>query len=271
MTETRHATDSGLSEVQVRQFINDGFVRVDRAFSPELAAECRSILWGDIGFDREEASSGKHPVVRLGDYPQEPFRKAANAPALHAAFDQLVGGGRWHPRQSLGSFVVRFPSDHDPDDTGWHVDASFAPEAGDASFSSWRINVASRGRALLMLFLFSDVSRNDAPTRIRVGSHLDVARILQPAGAPGMSFLELAGALGLTDQRPEISAVGSAGTVYLCHPFLVHAGQRHCGKEPRFLAQPPLCPNPKEPLQLIRDDAEYSPVERAIRMGLGME
>ncbi len=30
-----------------------------------------------------------------------------------------------------------------------------------------------------MLFLFSDVTETDAPTRIRVGSHLDMARILE--------------------------------------------------------------------------------------------
>ena len=40
-----------------------------------------------------------------------------------------------------------------------------------ADFMSWRANIHSKGRALLMLFLFSDVSEQDAPTRIRVGSH----------------------------------------------------------------------------------------------------
>ncbi len=33
-------------------------------------------------------------------------------------------------------------------------------------------------------------------------------------------------------------ATGEAGTVYLCHPFLVHAAQIHRGKRPRFMAQP---------------------------------
>lgn len=38
-----------------------------------------------------------------------------------------------------------------------------------------------------MLFLFSDVGEDDAPTRIRVGSHLDVPAALAPAGDEGMS------------------------------------------------------------------------------------
>jgi hypothetical protein len=255
-----------LDESQIQQFINDGFVRIDGAFSPEVAAECRSILWHDIGFAPEQAGGAHQPVIRLGDYAQEPFRQAANTPVLHSAFDQLVGKGRWIPRTSLGSFVVRFPSDADPGDTGWHVDASFPPDEPSESYSNWRVNIVSRGRALLMLFLFSDTGRDDAPTRIRIGSHLDVARILAPAAQRGMAFLELGGHLNTTSQRPEALATGEAGTVYLCHPFLVHAGQPHHGREPRFLAQPPLYP--RDSVQLVREDANYSPLEQAIRMAL---
>src|SRR5205085_1185559 len=109
-------------------------------------------------------------------------------------------------------------------------------------FTSWRINIRSRGRALLLLFLFSDVSRLDAPTRIRIGSHFDVARLLAPAGEEGLDFIELARQLDQLPEREETVATGEAGTVYLCHPFLVHAAQDHLGTTPRFLAQPPLEP-----------------------------
>ncbi|WP_285009698.1 hypothetical protein [Pedobacter faecalis] len=40
-------------------------------------------------------------------YTQEPFVKAANSPALHNAFDQLVGQGKWIPCMSMGAFPVR--------------------------------------------------------------------------------------------------------------------------------------------------------------------
>jgi hypothetical protein len=114
-----------------------------------------------------------------------------------------------------------------------------------------------------MLFLFSDVSEWDAPTRIRVGSHLDMARFLEPARQAGMSHLVLD---RMGADRPEASATGEAGTVYLCHPFLVHAAQMHRGSTPRFLAQPPL--HPAEPFRLDREDGNYSPVEIAIRQAL---
>ncbi len=186
MPAREHEPTRVLESAQIRQFIQDGFVRIDRAFPRQLADQGRAILWRDLPCDPDDPASWTRPVIRLGYYGDEPFKTAANSPLLHAAFDQLVGKGRWRPRTNLGTFPVRFPSPDDPGDAGWHVDVSFPGEDCDPNeqtdFSSWRVNVTSRGRALLMLFLFSDVGERDAPTRIRVGSHFDMARFLAPAG-----------------------------------------------------------------------------------------
>ena len=175
--------ESMLDSSQVRQFMEDGFVKVEGAFSRDVADACVEILWRDTGCDRHDPATWTKPVIRLGDYGQEPFRLAANTPALHEAFDQLVGAGRWAPRTSLGTFPIRFPSDEDPGDAGWHTDASFY-----GADQSPRLNLMSHGRALLMLFLFSPVGVDDAPTRIRVGSHLDIPPLLVPAGDAGLWF-----------------------------------------------------------------------------------
>lgn len=259
-----------LSDAQLDQFIQEGFVRLDNAFPRHLAEQGRAILWRDTGCDPADSKTWTRPVVRLGYYGDAPFRAAVNTPMLHSAFDQLVGHGRWRPRADLGSFPLRFPHAEDPGDTGWHVDLSFPGPSEDPhernDFSAWRVNVTSRGRALLMLFLFSDVGEADAPTRIRTGSHLDMARLLEPAGEAGMSHLMLC---DVAADRPEALAVGEAGTVYLCHPFLIHAAQPHRGVNPRFMAQPPL--HPAEPIRLEREDGDYSPVETAIRRALRAE
>jgi hypothetical protein len=254
-----------LSAAQIDSFITDGFVRLDNAFSRDLADQGRAILWAATGCDPDNPASWTQPVARLGEFSQPPFREAANTPLLHTAYDQLVGPERWLPRGGLGTFPVRFPSNVDAGDTGWHIDVSFGHEAPD--FLDWRANINSRGRALLMLFLFSDVGEEDAPTRIGVGSHREVARYLAPAGDAGRSLRDM-----LTD-RPdwfdtglEALATGPAGTVYICHPFLVHAAQMHRGQAVRFMAQPALLP--KAPLQLERADGAYSPVELAIRLAL---
>lgn len=233
------------------QFEEQGFVKVEQAFPTAVATQCREILWADVRrqvptIDPADPSTWSQPVVWLGDHAEPPFGAAANTERLHATYDALVGPGRWTPRASLGSFPVRFPAEASSGDDGWHVDASFRGDAAEGDYFRYRVNLASKGRALLMLFLFSDVGEEDAPTRIRVGSHRDVARLLAPAGADGLEMLALSTAAAeATAGLPEVSATGRAGDVYLCHPFLVHAAQRNRGRSPRFLAQPPLHPAPQ--------------------------
>lgn len=251
-----------LTEAQIGAFVLDGFVRLDDVFSADIAQQARSALWADMGLSPDEPGGWTRPVARLGHYGHGPFREAANAAVLHRAFDQLVGPERWRPPATLGTFVIRFPSKEPPGDDGWHIDAGFGEEAPD--FLDWRANIASRGRALLMLFLFSDVDEDEAPTRIRAGSHRDIARQLAAADEAGMTLRELAAdGFACSAHRPERLATGPAGTVYLCHPFLVHAGQPHRGARPRFLAQPPLLPASR-----LSPECGPSPVERAIRHAL---
>jgi hypothetical protein len=254
-----------LSDSDIGHFVSDGYVKLEAAFPRDLADAGRAILWRKTQCDPADPLTWNHPVIRLGNYHDEPFVRAVNTPRLREAFDALVGRGKWLPRASLGTFPVRFPSAEAPADTGWHVDPSYDYEQ--AHFMQWRVNVFSRGRALLMLFLFSEVGEHDAPTRLRAGSHMDIARRLAPAGEAGLTLGELAAnEFEETAHCSEVIATGTAGTVYLCHPFLVHAAQAHRGTRPRFMAQPALLPS--EPLRLQRDDASYSPVEQAIRIAL---
>jgi len=260
-----HHRDVALSAAEVERFVRDGFVRIDDAFPHELADACRRILWLATGCAEDAPATWTRPVVRISEIAHPLFSEAANTPRLHAAYDALVGKGRWLPRGGLGTFAIRFPSPDDPGDCGWHIDMSFGMQ-GEPDFMKWRVNVASKGRALLMLFLFSDVDDQDAPTRLRVGSHVDIARRLEAHGDHGLTLAQLASSgFDESSHRPEAVATGPAGTVYLCHPLLVHAAQplSHGGR-PRFLAQPALLP--REPLDPRRDGA--SPVELAIRLAL---
>ncbi|MEH2513098.1 hypothetical protein V1291_004452 [Nitrobacteraceae bacterium AZCC 1564] len=251
-----------LSDAQINQFVTDGFVRIDDAFPPTLADAVRGTLWREMKLDPDDPSTWTKPVIRLGMYTDGPFVEAARTATLIKAYDQLVGEGRWLMPGAMGTFPVRFPSNESPGDDGWHVDVSFGWESK-PNFMDWRANIVSKGRALLMLFLFSDVGEEDAPTRIRKGSHHVVARMLAPAGEEGLTLRQIAARLPETEGCKEALATGKAGTVYLCHPFLVHAAQPHRGTGARFLAQPPLLP--RGDLQLQRNDGAYSPVEIAIR------
>lgn len=253
-----------LTDRHIEDFIRCGATKLERAFSPELAAACRHALWSELGISPDRPETWKAPVVRVDYRTGEPFSDVANSPRLHAAYDQLVGEGRWIAPTGLGTFPIRFPSTMPPTDDGWHVDMSFGIE--DPDFLNWRVNVASRGRSLLMLFLLSDVREDDAPTRIRLGSHAKVARRLLPHGHAGLRLRDLAeNAFSETADCEEVLATGTAGTVWLCHPFVVHAAQAHRGSAPRIMAQPPLLPahdfDPALP---------PSPVQTAIRRACGL-
>ncbi|HTO02034.1 MAG TPA: phytanoyl-CoA dioxygenase family protein [Microthrixaceae bacterium] len=226
----------------IDRFVADGYVRIDEAFPRSIAEECRTILWQATGCSPDDPNTWTLPVVRLFNHAEPSFRTAAASPVLAAAYDTLVGPDAWQPMVGLGTFPIRFPSTEDPGDDGWHIDAGFNWEA-EPDFLKWRVNADSRGRALLVPFLFSDVAEHDAPTRIRVGSHTTMAQFLAPFGEQGATLGEIADSgIVETEHHPEVLATGNAGTVYLCHPFLVHAAQKHRGKVPKFMAQPPLIP-----------------------------
>jgi hypothetical protein len=254
-----------LSKKEIEQFIHNGYVRIDHAFSKEVADAALDILWNDLPFERSNPSTWTEPVFRLGMYSQTPFIESLNTPKLHSIFNQLIGEGKWIPSQSVGTFPVRFPSAKQPNDTVKHVDASF-PGMNPNNYFEWRINVKSKGRALLILALYSDVSEKDAPTVIYEGSHLEIARLLAHEGDAGLSFMEIAGKLDKLPIGKEVYATGKAGTVYLCHPFLVHSAQPHKGVTPKFMAQPPLLL--RGDLTVSGSDIGYTPVERAIRLGI---
>jgi hypothetical protein len=254
-----------LSTKQINCFIQDGFIKIENAFSTELAAECRAILWKETKCDPDNPLSWTQPVIRIGELGFDPFKKAANTNVLLNAYDQLAGIDNWHPKETLGSFPIRFPCKETASDTGWHVDASF-PGDDLANYFDWRININSKGRALLMLFLFSDISEIDGPTIIKVGSHFDVAKILEKEGEKGLSFIELANKLDSLPKRKVAIATGKAGTVYLCHPFVVHAGQDVKGTKPKFMAQPALLT--KKDFNIKSKIEKLCPVEIAIIKGL---
>jgi hypothetical protein len=263
-------SDGPLSGDDIERFVSQGFIRVDAAFDREIANAGCALLYEMIreqhaGFHPDDPATAPGPVVRLLGSIAEPFRIAANTSRLTGALDQLVGRGRWLPKVGLGTFPIRFPHPSAPDDDGWHIDGSYAGPDG----AFW-VNLGSRGRALLLLFLFTDVGPDDAPTRIRVGSHLGIPRLLASAGDAGTPSGPLARRIPNLDALPLARATGSAGDVYLCHPFLAHAADRHHGSRPRVIAQPGLESTDGQ-LHAERADGDYSPVERAIRIGLGRE
>jgi hypothetical protein len=250
----------------VDAFVRDGFVVLRDAVPREVVAECRADIEGALaaqGVDAADPTTWEHPVVRCACPETQPFAEAGTQPVLWDAYDTLLGPDTWWRRSGVGGTIAaRFPSPADPGDAGWHIDGSY--EGSDGAYCA---NVRSKGRGLLALVLFSDVSDDDAPTELKVGSHADVPRLLEPFGDAGCSVFALAPELpaGVFD-RPSAFATGRAGDVFVCHPFLVHrATWPHRGSAPRLVAQPGVALHSPFPLT---GDAPF-PVERSILQSLG--
>ena len=254
-----------LSDPDIERFVSEGYIRLEQAFDADLAERCREVLWSMLDVDPLDPASWTAPVIRIPGSAHPDLVAAIMPPPLGGALDDLLGGSdTWQRRRGYGTFAVRFPSEVDPGDAGWHIDGSF----GEPPW--YRVNFHSRGRALLLLMLFSDVTELDAPTRIKVGSHRDVARALATMPDDGVAFLPGEHAPASLE-RDTVLATGRAGDVFVCHPFLVHAASwPHRGDLPRFIAQPCI----HHPVGVWCGAFDYdavahdSPVKQAVRAAL---
>src|SRR5215469_12399998 len=178
--------------VDLDAFVRDGFVAVRRAVDAGTAAACRELIWAAMerrGVRRDDPGSWPPLVQGMDDLAGEPLLAACTAPALTAAYDELIGPGRWERATramrsaAIGeTVVVRFPAEGERANAGYHIESSY--DAPDGSGAGW-VNIRSRNRGLLALFLFTDVGRHDAPTRLLCGSHLAVPQFLAPYGEAG--------------------------------------------------------------------------------------
>ena len=133
--------------------------------APALQSNAGDELWADIGLShrptRELDSTGRSGGVKsfVARSSKPPTRRNCTKPMISSSVK--AAGLR---RKASELFRSAFPRRNLPGDDGWHIDVSFGDDNPD--FMEWRANVKSRGRALLMLFLLSDVGPDDAPTRI---------------------------------------------------------------------------------------------------------
>lgn len=217
--------------VDLAAFDTDGYLTLEQAAPRAVADEARELLWRQLGVSRDPAS-WTQPVMWTADLTGEgPFGELARSPVLADALDAICGEGGWLPRGALGNIPVRFPVQPPADDRGWHIDLNTPGDDG-----AWF--VTNRPQTLLVLTLLSEVTIDDAPTRIRAGSHRDTARVL------GDEPLDAAQAGALVDaasaSRPVHHATGAPGDMFVLHPFTVHAADEHRGSTPRFMSQAPV-------------------------------
>lgn len=213
-------------------FVTDGFVKIPGAAPREVADAARALLWQRLDASPDDPRTWTHPVTWTTDLAGDgPFGEIARSAKLSEALDQICGDSGWVPRGSLGNIPVRFPVAPAADDRGWHIDLNTQLPDG-----TWV--VSARPQTLLLLTLLSEVTPDDAPTRVRVGSHRLVSEAL---GDRTYDAVE-AGALvdRVSADCPVQYTTGVPGDMYVLHPFTVHAADEHRGRTPRFMSQAPV-------------------------------
>ena len=186
----------------------------------------------------------------------EPFTAACLSPALVAAYDELIGPGRWTspvgdlPRADGAVPVAR---------TARAPGTTSRPATPGPDGQRWRANVRSRARGLLALFLLTDVGLDDAPTRLVCCSHLTVAAVpvtLRRSGHGTDADLWYPSTLC----RPVAHATVTASDVFLCHPFIAHTATWPALYQSADDRQPAV----SAPAGFALDGTDPSPVARAI-------
>jgi len=129
--------------VDLDAFMRDGYVVVRGAFGEDTARACREMIWDVLagrGIYPDDRASWAPPLIRINCPEGEPFAMAGTSPRLHAAYDELIGAGRWVPRAGVGGTVpVRFPSEDYPGEVGYRNVAQCV------AFQAAGVNAASQG------------------------------------------------------------------------------------------------------------------------------
>lgn len=292
-----------LTEAQVEQFIEQGWVKVPGAYAREDALAVQDFVWTKVaeqGVLREDRATWTKPLVQIQQSFDGPEFQACNTPRLIGAIEDLIGHGRWKDRglpSQWGWWPVNFPQGADADwdvpTRSWHWDGQH-----------FRHFLNSPDQGLLLICYFSEVKPRGGGTLIAPGSHKLVARFLQghPEGLDPHEAIRaccdghpwLADLSGRSETRYSEDAPASRierfmeqswfdadatelrveevtaepGDAFLCHPFLFHTASTNITGEPRFMCNRGT--TLREPTRLEREDGDYSALEESLRRAVGV-
>jgi hypothetical protein len=189
--------------LDVDRFVEEGYLHLPGAVAPDVVDTVRRFAEDLVVHDGSYWQLGQITVYDL------PALVDAVSPAVREAFDAVLGRGRWFVDANWG-FPTRFPG---PLEEVWHIDGDWFTH-----------HLSSSEQVLVTIFLWQDVGEDDSPTLLQPGSHRQVAQLIadaEPRGIPGDEVLATVSAA--IDGTGSVAATGTAGDVYVCHPFLAHS------------------------------------------------
>jgi len=259
-----------LSDEQIKQFLDKGYIRISEAFTKEQAAWMLKDVWVRLGANPNDKSTWpmKTHLPRQRSVLVKDF-----APKAWGAIVDLLGdesiidarGQYWYD-----SFIINLGRDDDkwePEDrpehpqdlNNWHVDGDFFLHFLD-----------SPEQALLVIPIFSDeIVTGGGGTYIAPDSIPIIAKKLEanPYGTmPGKDFNHPKTAHGC---KEFVEVTGKCGDVILMHPLMLHSASPNLLRTPRFITNPRVCLN--TPFIFNKPLEEYSLVELKTLKALGRD
>lgn len=254
-----------LDSDQREQFLEQGFVRITDCFSAEAAAAYTDSVWTRLGYSPDDQSTWTESSIHMPTH--RTIDVKSFAPKAWQAACELVGGeARVKQPYNWGDgFIVNL---YEGADRPWEEASSAAPGwHKDGDF--FRHFLDSPEQGLLTLVLWSDVRHKGGATFVATDSVGPVARFLaqHPEGVLPGAFSEAA----LIDGCSHFAeATGEVGTVYLLHPYILHAKAQNVTRTPRYITNPPI--QLREPMRFDRENfSDHSLVEQAVLRALGTE
>jgi len=259
-----------LSPDDLRQFCDDGYIKVPAAFDATAALGMQDFMWEYLtkqGIRRSDRSTWTHPrgLNKTSEY--HVYGPIAGA-RLSSAVDQLLGSGTWKIPKSWGAFLITFPP---PDPAPWTVAHVNWHWDGDcwSHLQHWG--------GLFIFTFFSSVRPGGGGTLVATGTHRLLSRFVQAlpdgrkfthsklrpkfwASHPWLTALAKPAPEGenriarFMDRATDIDGIsarvveltGEPGDAVICHPSLLHAASHNCSDVPRFMRVKDLRPEKTE-------------------------
>ncbi|MFI5757231.1 phytanoyl-CoA dioxygenase family protein [Streptomyces sp. NPDC051569] len=216
-----------LSQEQIRQFRTQGYLILDQLFSPEEAEALQD------AFERDALIPGEHRVVEqdggqvravYASHVRQPeFAAMIRSPRVLGPVRQLLDGEAY-----IYQFKVNAKAAFSGAGWSWHQD-----------FAAWQMADNLQEPRLVNVGVFLDeVNEFNGPVVFCPGSHRDGLVKKGPSGGPAASeqhvdpediALTPADMTGLVNRHGLTSARGSAGTVVLFDPEIVHGSAPNIG------------------------------------------
>lgn len=254
-----------LTDAQIEQFLERGHIVLHDCFSRELAAEWVARAWMRLGLEPDDPATWTQARIQM---PNVNFVEMKDlAPTAWAATCDLLGGEERvkQPCYMADGFIINFSIRADQpwqpptvETPGWHKDGDF-----------FRHFLDSPEQGLLTLVYWTDIGEHGGGTFMACDSVPVVACYLRdhPEGTILREF-NFGSLITLCHDLVEYR--GRVGDVVLLHPFILHAASQNLSGIPRFLTNPPIAL--AEPMLFNRANPDdFSPVERAVLRGLGVE